>query len=102
MPYNSGLHLARKSGKSGVGLTGSPVPSTSGCQVTRRDLSSGDDDSEPLVAVPRPTHDACDTSMTILVSSQSDQPLLKSIFAIAVFHASSAQVFNLNGNVAFQ
>ena len=72
VPPTSGLHLARKShGKSDVGRTGSPVPSTSGCQATGWDVSSGDhDDLEPLVTILRSVRDACDKSMAMLVSAQ--------------------------------
>ena len=79
-------------------VTSSPVASTSDRQFGHETVSPADDDSELLAVSSSSSGGGRPGNMTMVVSSQSEQKMLKSIFAGAVFESGSAPVFNFNGS----
>ena len=77
-------------------VTSSPVASTSDRQFGHETVSPADDDSEILAVSSSSSGGGRPGNMTMVMSSQSEQKMLKSIFAGAVFESGSAPVFNFN------
>ena len=101
VPSISGLHPPRPASTSQANVTSSLVASTSDKQLGHETVSTADDDLE-LLAVSSSSSSSGGGgrpgNMTMVVSSQSEQKMLKSIFPGAVFESGSAPVFNFNGN----
>ena len=84
VPSTSELHLPRPARTSQANVTSSPMASTSDRQFGHETVSPADDDSEILAVSSSSSGGGRPGNKTMVVSSQSEQKLLKSIFAGAV------------------
>ena len=98
VPSTSGLHLSRPANMSQAIVTSSPVASTSDRQFGHETVIPADDHSE-LLAVSSSSGGGgrlVPGNMAIVVNSQGEQKMLKSIFAGDVCESGSAPVFDIN------
>ena len=102
VPSTSGLHLPRPASMSQAIVTSSPVASTSDRQFGHETVIPADDDSEPLAVSSSSSSSGggrtIPGNMAMVVNSQGEQKMLKSIFAGDVCESGSAPVCNFNRN----